>query len=255
MAQNAVRIAVVSALVLSAGAAIGAIGWRSGLMQAQPLLVSMIIGLAAAVIVIVHSRSGQARHRQFAASVGSQTDYMMIGAAGVGTRHDHIRVIATTTASQIGKLFEQAIAAGTISAKALFDRTYVPIPNTNPQKHTSRFDGFTDRVLPVLQEATLLATSQLAYAGAVDSNGYFPTHNRKFSQPPTGNYEKDLANNRTERIFTGRTGSRCDSSTEQFLLQTYKRDTGEVMHGLSAPIHVNGRHRGGFRIGYRSANA
>jgi methyl-accepting chemotaxis protein len=38
-------------------------------------------------------------------------------------------------------------------------------------------------------------------------------------------------------------------------LQTYKRDTGEVMHDLSAPIYVNGKHWGGFRIGYRSASA
>jgi methyl-accepting chemotaxis protein len=27
------------------------------------------------------------------------------------------------------------------------------------------------------------------------------------------------------------------------------------MHDLSVPIHVNGRHWGGFRIGYRSASA
>ena len=95
---------------------------------------------------------------------------------------------------------------------------------------------------------------QLAYAGAVDNNGYFPTHNRKFSQPLTGDYDRDLANNRTKRIFGDRTGSRCGSNTDAFLLQTYKRDTGEVMHDLSVPIRVNGRHWGGFRIGYRSAN-
>lgn len=36
-------------------------------------------------------------------------------------------------------------------------------------------------------------------------------------------------------------------------MQTYKRDTGEVMHDLSVPIRVNGRHWGGFRIGYPPA--
>jgi len=35
-------------------------------------------------------------------------------------------------------------------------------------------------------------------------------------------------------------------------VQTYKRDTGEVMHDLSVPIYVDGKHWGGFRIGYRS---
>jgi len=96
---------------------------------------------------------------------------------------------------------------------------------------------------------------QLAYAGAVDNNGYFPTHNKKFSQPLTGDYDTDLVNNRTKRIFSDRTGKRCGANTKPFLLQTYKRDTGEVMHDLSVPIYVNGKHWGGFRVGYRSSHA
>lgn len=168
------------------------------------------------------------------------------------TRHDAIRDAASITARQIGKLFETAVAAGQISQTDLFDRTYTPIAGTSPAKHTTRFDAFTDRVLPVIQEALLTAMPQLTYAGAVDNNGYFPTHNRKFSKPLTGNYDTDLVNNRTKRIFTDRTGKRCGSNAEPFLLQTYKRDTGEVMHDLSAPIYVFGRHWGGFRIGYHS---
>lgn len=104
-----------------------------------------------------------------------------------------------------------------------------------------------------MQEAVLQEHPLLAYAGALDSNGYFPTHNKKFSQPLTGDYEVDLVNNRTKRIFSDRTGTRCGASTLPFLLQTCKRDTGEVMHDLSVPIVVRGRHWGGFRTGYRSA--
>jgi methyl-accepting chemotaxis protein len=36
------------------------------------------------------------------------------------------------------------------------------------------------------------------------------------------------------------------------LLQTYKRDTGEIMHDLSVPIYVQGIHWGGFRMGYQA---
>jgi methyl-accepting chemotaxis protein len=169
------------------------------------------------------------------------------------TSHDEIRAVAEQAAKDVGKLFEQAIAGGQISGTALFDRTYKPIPKTNPPKHTTAFDGFTDRALPSIQEKILESMPQLAYAGAVDNNGYFPTHNRKFSKPLTGNYDTDLVNNRTKRIFNDRTGARCGSNTKPFLLQTYKRDTGEVMHDLSVPIYVNGKHWGGFRIGYRSS--
>lgn len=178
--------------------------------------------------------------------------YGAIAASQVPTRHDDIRRVASTAARDIGKLFEEALAGGRISEAALFDRAYQPLPDTAPPKHRTRFDAFTDRVLPSIQEPILVAMPHLAYAGAVDDNGYFPTHNKKFSQPLTGNYEVDLVHNRTKRIFSDRTGSRCGSNTKPFLLQTYQRDTGEVMHDMSVPIYVNGRHWSGFRIGYRS---
>jgi methyl-accepting chemotaxis protein len=177
-----------------------------------------------------------------------------LGESSIETSHDPIRIAAQQAAEDVGRLFEAAIGSGKITREALFDRSYTPIPNTDPPKHKTRFDDFTDRVLPGLQEALLAAMPQLAYAGAVDNNGYFPTHNKKFSQPLTGNYDVDIVNNRTKRIFSDRTGKRCGSNTKPFLLQTYKRDTGEVMHDLSAPIYVNGKHWGGFRIGYRSSH-
>jgi len=169
------------------------------------------------------------------------------------TSHDANHAAAAAAAKAVGQLFTEAIASGRISREALFDRNYMPIPHTNPPKHSTKFDAFTDRVLPQLQEKILADMPQLAYAGAVDDNGYFPTHNKKFSKPLTGDYETDLVNNRTKRIFNDRTGSRCGANTKPFLLQTYKRDTGEVMHDLSVPIYVEGKHWGGFRVGYRSS--
>jgi methyl-accepting chemotaxis protein len=177
-----------------------------------------------------------------------------LGESSIETSHDAIRMAAQKAAAAVGRIFEAAISSGKITREALFDRGYTPIPNTDPPKHKTRFDDFTDRALPLLQEPLLAEMPQLAYAGAVDNNGYFPTHNKKFSQPLTGNYDVDIVNNRTKRIFSDRTGKRCGSNTKPFLLQTYKRDTGEVMHDLSAPIYVNGKHWGGFRIGYRSSH-
>lgn len=168
----------------------------------------------------------------------------------IGDRNSQVMNIAMTAAKQIGALFEDAIHRGLISERDLFDFNYKPIPNTRPQKFSTGFDAFTDKVLPAIQEPILTANSFIVFAGAVDINGYFPTHNQKFSQPLTGDYEKDLVSSRTKRIFNDRTGSRCGKNTEIFLLQTYKRDTGEIMHDLSSPIYVKGKHWGGFRIGY-----
>ncbi len=166
--------------------------------------------------------------------------------------HQTMRLFAQNAAAEIGRLFEQAVANGRISMDDLFDRVYTPIVNTNPQKYRTRFDTFTDLVLPAIQEPIIASYSNIAYAGAVDDRGYFPTHNQCYSKSLTGVYDTDLANNRTKRIFADRTGSRCGSNQAPFLLQTYKRDTGEIMHDVSAPIFVRGRHWGGFRLGYRT---
>lgn len=169
-----------------------------------------------------------------------------------GSSHDAVKEIAIDAANQVGKMFEESIAGGRLSQADLFDRDYQQIPGSSPEKFTTKYDKFTDEVLPAIQEKILDENPKFILAGAVDVNGYFPTHNKRFSKPLTGNYSEDLANNRTKRIFNDRTGARCGSNTESFILQSYKRDTGEIMHDLSAPIFVNGKHWGGFRIGYPS---
>lgn len=158
---------------------------------------------------------------------------------------------AQQAAAAIGKLFEQAIDKGTFSREQLFAERYELIPNTTPPKYHTAYDDFTDQQLPAIQEPILTKHANVLYAGTVDRKGYFPTHNKIYSQPLTGNIEKDLLNNRTKRIFDDRTGSRCGSNTSPMLLQTYKRDTGEVLHDLSVPVLVFGQHFGGFRIGFK----
>lgn len=166
--------------------------------------------------------------------------------------HAIVKNVALQTAATIGKQFEEAITNGLISESDLFNFDYQKVANTNPQKYTTRFDKFTDNVLPQIQEPILEQHRFIIFAGAVDKNGYFPTHNKKFSHPMTGNYEEDLVKSRTKRLFNDPTGIRCAQNQESFLLQTYKRDTGEVMHDLSSPIFVNKKHWGGLRIGYKA---
>jgi len=159
---------------------------------------------------------------------------------------------AELSAAKISELFEQSITNNKISMQKLFDFNYQPLGNTSPAKYSTSFDSFTDQHLPSIQEPLLQEFSEMIYAGAVDVNGYFPTHNKCFSKPLTGNPDIDVINNRTKRLFNDPTGIRCGQHTEKFLLQTYKRDTGEIMHDVSAPIFVQGRHWGGFRIGFKA---
>jgi methyl-accepting chemotaxis protein len=84
----------------------------------------------------------------------------------------------------------------------------------------------------------------------VDENGYAPTHNSKFAQPLTGDHEHDLKASRDKRMFDDPTGIRAARNTREFLLQTYMRDTGEILCDLSVPLTVGGRHWGALRVGF-----
>ncbi len=166
--------------------------------------------------------------------------------------HKRMPALVQQVAGEVGAALERAVAGGQITLDALFAERYQPIPDTRPQKFTTAFDALTDRMLPSLQEPLLERHPELVYAIACDRRGYVPTHNKRFSQPLTGNYDRDFVGNRTKRVFDDPVGKQCGAHELQFLIQTYRRDTGEIMHDISAPIYVNGRHWGGFRIGYRA---
>ena len=166
--------------------------------------------------------------------------------------HQTVYHAARSAAEEIQAHYEEAIQQGIITQADVFDRNYIKIKDTSPVKYHSKFDDFADSFLPDIQEKILREHPCIVYAISTDDHGYVPTHNNQFCQPLTGDYEKDLVGNRTKRIFDDKTGSRCGSHTQRLLLQTYKRDTGEVMHDLSVPIFINEKHWGGFRIGYIS---
>jgi len=177
-----------------------------------------------------------------------------LGATGEAAMKIHAQMpdLAKAAAAKVAAAFEQAVNNKRITAEALFDRKYDPIPNTKPQKFSSRYDKLADEILPSIQEPVLKEYSQVAYAISIDSKAYVPTHNKVFSQPLTGNYEKDFVGNRTKRVFDDPVGRQCGAHELEFLIQTYRRDTGEIFHDVSAPVYVNGRHWGGFRVGYRA---
>lgn len=177
-----------------------------------------------------------------------------LGRAGDEALAIHARMpgVVQTAAGEVGHLLESAIDRGELKLDDMFDQNHAPIPNTKPQKFHTKFDSLTDRLLPNLQEPLLDKYREVTYAIACDKSGYVPTHNKRFCQPLTGDEKNDMLGNRTKRVFSDPVGKRCGVHEAPFLLQTYRRDTGEIMHDISAPVYVKGRHWGGFRIGYRT---
>ncbi|HSM40433.1 MAG TPA: methyl-accepting chemotaxis protein [Afifellaceae bacterium] len=157
-------------------------------------------------------------------------------------------------AAEIRAAFETGITDRRISEADLFDLTYTPIPDTDPQQLMAPFTRFTDDVLPPIQEPALNFDDRVIFCATVDRNGYLPTHNLKFSRPQGKDPVWNAANCRNRRLFNDRVGLKAGQSTSPFLLQVYRRDMGGgkfvMMKDLSAPIFVNGRHWGGVRLAY-----
>ncbi len=176
--------------------------------------------------------------------VASQTQQME------GMTLDKARVAASIGARQYGDFFDNAIDSGLGTVADVFDRNYVEIKGYDfgdkPKYHT-RYDALTDKGVLVFQDK-FLDNPEFMFAVGVDENGYLPTHNTKFQHPVTGDPAKDLAGNRTKRMFTDPVGLAAAKSKEPTLVQVYERDTGEKMWDVSAPIFVKGKHWGGFRV-------
>jgi len=162
------------------------------------------------------------------------------------------RIEAMTGAKMMEQLLEEQIGNGRFTAEDLFDTNYVPIPGTDPQKYTTKYDAYLDKVIKEIQDE-YLKDDQVVFAVLVDRNGYLPTHNTKYSQPLTGDREKDKLNNRTKRLFNDPVGLAAARNEQELLKQVYARDTGEKMWDISAPVYVKGKHWGGFRIGFSMA--
>jgi methyl-accepting chemotaxis protein len=158
---------------------------------------------------------------------------------------------ATQLAAEASQQLEKWIATRQISEEKLFARLYYPIAKTDPPKYATDYGALADRDLPALQEKVVHKSGAIVFAVTTDVNGYLPTHNQRYSMPLTGNLAFDLVNNRTKRIFGDRTGLAAARNEAPYLLQRYKRDTGELMADLSVPVRVHGRHWGCVRIGYR----
>ena len=196
----------------------------------------------------------QARDQLAGLLTVSETLIELTAETGIETPDTPFIKAVMQTAKKISEAFEQAVARGELSLADLFDRAYQPVPGSDPQQFTTRYIQLADRILPGLQEPLLALDQRVVFCAAVDTQGYLPTHNKKFSQPQGSDPAWNAAHARNRRIFNDRTGLAAGSHQKPFLLQTYRRDMGggqyAMMKDVSAPIMVEGRHWGGLRLAY-----
>ncbi|MGL1920187.1 MAG: methyl-accepting chemotaxis protein [Hyphomicrobiales bacterium] len=177
-----------------------------------------------------------------------------VATSGVDTFDSRSIKLTVETAKRIGVIFENEVAQNHINIQKLFDFKYNEIKDSDPVQHMTNFTSFTDKVLVGLQEEVLNSHKQYILSASTDINGYIPTHNKQVSKPISSDPVWNAVNCRNRRIFNDPVGLSSARDTNEFLFQTYNRDMGGgnsmILKHISAPIYVNGKHWGAFRLSY-----
>jgi len=130
----------------------------------------------------------------------------------------------------------------------VFDRSYRKVPKIQPPKYETAYHRVVAAKLQDLYEEVLEQLPGAVSLIAVDTNGYAPTHCRKFSIH-TGDSEKDQVFSRHQRIFSDPVGIKSARSLDPFLAQIYVQlNTGRTLLEIASPITINGSHWGAMRI-------
>ncbi|WP_417251136.1 methyl-accepting chemotaxis protein [Castellaniella sp.] len=131
----------------------------------------------------------------------------------------------------------------------VFDKAYQKIPGSQPPRYRVAYDRKIDHALQEILDDILQQIPHGSYAILIDMNGYAPTHNRRYAQPPTGDVEHDTAHCRDKRLFDDQISQGAIRNRAGVLCQTYMRDTGEIITDVSLPVELDGTRWGAVRIG------
>jgi methyl-accepting chemotaxis protein len=164
----------------------------------------------------------------------------------------------------------------------LFDVSRVPASGFAPPKYHTAYDALAEQAFMALFDEILAREPEYSYALAVDLNVYVVAHNAIYSKDWTGDPAQDAVGNRCKRLFCDnpvllngvriglgeaaaglpqrasleqlrRAGCQLqetEGARNQFLVQTYARDTGNASILLSVPLFVRGQRWGSALIGW-----
>ncbi len=177
--------------------------------------------------------------------------------------------------------YTEICGPGIQSLSRFFNVLHVPQAGFTPPKFRTAYDALVERPLQEAFDQVMGRESRLIFALILDLNSYAPSHNKQFSQDWTGQPDKDLGGNRVKRFFTDNQvlvrgaryglGEAAEAlpdrarredfrrvadlgakalTREDFLVQTYARDTGAIITVLTVPLCVCGERYGASLLGW-----
>jgi methyl-accepting chemotaxis protein len=193
---------------------------------------------------------------------------------------DAIASGAVTLDQVIAQEYSEIKGPAIQSLARLFDVSRVPPEGFDPPKYHTAYDELVDTDLIRRLDSLLASEPTLLIAALADVNGYAPANNTVATKDWTGDHDTDLIGNRTKRFLLDSdairrssrmnlgiefppkpisrremqaTGAQLDEpplGEEGFLLQTYTRDTGDILTTLSVPLYVCHQRYGTVTIGW-----
>ena len=216
----------------------------------------------------------------------------------LGIVAETIREIGLRVAQKMDGVFDAAIGSGAIRLDDCFDTTYIPIVGEkiaelgrlfdvslvphegfNPPKFATRYDRAVEDGFNALIDSHVPEHPAIKAMFAVDLNGYCFGHFKACRKAWTGDYVRDLNDNRIKRFFDDDLSLRCSrvglgsasdglpkrtayatfrergcslerTDPRPWAVFTYARDTGIVYNDLSVSLFAQGERVGTIRIIY-----
>jgi len=164
--------------------------------------------------------------------------------------YEKCRIEALTGARAMSEIMYFINKSNMLTKEDIFDSNYIEIPGSNPKKFHARYDMLFDRWIQDIEDQ-FLQDSEVEFAILMDKNGYVPTHNKKYSQPQTNNYARDVIYSRSKRNFSAYEGIKkiLSYNGDSAIKELYQRDTGEILWNIGAPVRIFGQQWGSFIIG------
>ena len=163
-------------------------------------------------------------------------------------------LLAQEAMRAIAEATDRGIIAGEIDADAVFDRSYVAIPGTNPVQYDNGFADFADTYVRPLLDRHKARDSRIIGSAITDVNGYLPTHLSERCLTPGDDPVWNDEHCRNRRIFMDDQTRNAIASEKPAMLVTYRMELGEryfPVKNVFVPLYFNGRRWGNFELAYR----
>jgi methyl-accepting chemotaxis protein len=161
---------------------------------------------------------------------------------------------AQASASELVRLTEAALAAGSLTESDLFDHDYREVPGSRPARYRTRLNEWADHNWRPLLDRAAASDPAIMAAACTDMNGFLPTHLSRFSQAPTGELAHDTRFCRNGRKILDPIDERAKLSTAPFMMAVYRQEGDgrayKVVRNVYLPLAFGGRRWGDLEIAY-----